>query len=157
MYPKVTHNDRTSYIRTTSRALNVFLLRPCTPLHSSCTRDDLNELPSDDGLPCTVVPQGELVYHLTYKYKQKSHVGDSGDISDTAVDRWQSGNYMTVNDDELDNHMADSDRHVDKRMVILTVARDSDTSWCVNYSQYRHKLAKAGRGGEDLCTLLNKL
>lgn len=35
---------------------------------------------------------------------------------------------MTVNDDELDNHMADSDRHVDKRMVILTVARDSDTS-----------------------------
>lgn len=35
---------------------------------------------------------------------------------------------MTVNDDKLDSHMAESDRHVDKRMVIVTVTRDSDTS-----------------------------
>lgn len=88
VYPKVTHNNRTSYVYTyCPSALNVLLLRPCTPLHSSCTRDNLNELPRDDGLSCTVVRQGELVYHLTYKYKQKSHMGDSDDISDMAVDR----------------------------------------------------------------------
>lgn len=75
------------YVRTTSSALNVFLLCTCAHLHSSCTRDDLNEFPSDDGLPCTVVPQGELVYHFTYKNEQKSHVGDSGDSNDMAVDR----------------------------------------------------------------------
>lgn len=30
---------------------------------------------------------------------------------------------MAVNDDELDSHMAESDRHIDKRIVIMTVTR----------------------------------
>ncbi len=60
---------------------------------------------------------------------------------------------MTVNDDELDSHMAESDRHVDKGMVIVTVTQ-ADVTTTVSTGT---NLLRQEWEGEDLCTLHNKL